>query len=380
MAFKKATKSQSKLRLAISGPSGSGKTYTALAVGKHLGKNIAVIDTERGSASKYAGDVADFDVDELTDFSVQQYMRSMDEAARNGADVLIIDSMTHAWSGKGGILEEVDKRGGKFEAWKHASPLHAKFIDAILSYPGHVIVTMRSKMDYLISQTERGGKRETKIEKVGLAPVQRDDVSYEFDVWLEMNERHHANVSKTRCRAIDGAVIEYPGQQLADTLKAWLTDGAPAAQESGRPLAGGQVQATPTSTQKIGSTSTTRSTTTSATSEPTKRDEFGLEIPAGPCPVVSDKAKKYPGKSWLDIPAAVVDGWLADDATRERMDESRLNWALYISARRQARKAQEAREQAAAGLADAQDPSSDGGGWVAGDDTGDPEPTAGAAQ
>jgi hypothetical protein len=359
MAFKKATKSQAKLRLAISGPSGSGKTYTALAVGKHLGSNLAVIDTERGSASKYAGDVADFDVDELTDFSVQQYLRSMDEAARNGADVLIIDSMTHAWNGKGGILEEVDKRGGKFEAWKHASPLHARFIDAILNYPGHVIVTMRSKMDYLVSTTDRGGRKETKIEKVGLAPVQRDDVSYEFDVWLEMNDRHHANVSKTRCRAIDGSVIEFPGKDLADTLRAWLSDGAPV-QERARPLVEGRTpttSATPTTT----GTSAGRPAST-ATTKPTL-DEYGLEVPGTPCPVFT-KDGPNKGKRWDEVSGAFIEKLVADYGNN--MSAAQVEWGMYIATRRQARKAKEAREAEAAA--------------VTGDEHGDPEPPVEAAQ
>lgn len=358
MAFKKATKSQAKLRLAISGPSGSGKTYTALTLGKHLGERMAVIDTERGSASKYAGDVADFDVDELTDFSVQQYTRAMNDAAREGYDVLVIDSLTHAWSGKGGILEEVDKRGGKFEAWKQASPLHARFIDAILSYPGHVIVTMRSKMDYLVSQTERNGKRETKIEKVGLAPVQRDDVSYEFDVWLEMNDAHNATVSKTRCRAIDGSIISLPGKDLADTLRAWLSDGAPM-QEAARPLAGSAPHAAASGTstpsaRSIQTTSTGSETRSRGAATEPRLDEYGLTVPASPCPVFT-KDGPNKGKRWDEAPGPLIEKMLEDFG--DKMSAQQVEWGMYLAARRQARKAKEAAEAEAP--------------------TGDPEPPAG---
>src|SRR5690606_34635021 len=105
--FKKATKSQAKLRMAITGPSGSGKTYTALSVGTPLGR-IAVIDTERGSASKYA-DLFDFDVLELTEYNPRNYIEAIRAACAGGYDVLIIDSLSHAWSGQGGVLELVDR-------------------------------------------------------------------------------------------------------------------------------------------------------------------------------------------------------------------------------------------------------------------------------
>lgn len=236
MAFKRANKRQARLRMAITGPTGAGKTYTALEVGKHLGTKIALIDTERGSASKYAGDVADFDVDELAQFSIPHYLEAILNAEREGYDVLIIDSLTHAWSGKGGLLEEVDKRGGKFDAWRWATPVQQRLVDTILSYPGHVIATIRSKMSYEVETTEKAnGRRETTVKKLGMAPQQRDDLPYEFDVILDMDQDNNAKVSKTRCAAIRGDVITMPGKDLADKLKAWLSDGAPRSEED-RPL------------------------------------------------------------------------------------------------------------------------------------------------
>lgn len=238
MKFVKATRKQAKLRLALTGPSGAGKTYSALAIAKHLGVRIAVIDSERGSASKYADDAASFDVLELDSFAPQTYVEAIRAAEREGYDVIVIDSLSHAWMGKGGALDQVDaaakrsKSGNTFTAWKEVTPQQNALMDAIVGCKAHVIATMRSKTEYVIDDSP-GGRKAPK--KIGLAAVQRDGVEFEFDVFIELDEDHNAIVSKTRCSALDGAVINKPGEQIANTLRAWLSDGAQAMPEPVKP-------------------------------------------------------------------------------------------------------------------------------------------------
>ena len=237
-AFKKATKSKAKLRISIFGPSGSGKTYTSLLIASALGGPVALIDTERGSASKYAGDVADFDALELTSYEPAKYIRAIGEAAKERYPVLVIDSLSHAWSGKGGILEQKDAKGGRFDAWKELTPQQTDLLEAILAYPGHVIVTMRSKTEYVLDQVEnRSGKMVSTPRKVGLAPVQRQDLEYEFDVVLRLDADNIAHVEKTRCSSLAGLSIRHPGAPLAELLTAWLSDGASAPSPPARSLA-----------------------------------------------------------------------------------------------------------------------------------------------
>lgn len=230
MEFKKASKAQAKLRMAIDGPAGSGKTYSALMLAKNLGSRVALIDTERGSASKYA-DKFDFDVLELTTFSPLTYVDAIKAAVNAGYDVLVIDSLSHAWFGKDGALEQKDKAEARqktpngYTAWREVTPMHNALVDAILQAPIHVIGTMRSKMEYV---QEKDGNGRTIIKKVGMAPVQRDGVEYEFDIVGDMSIDHVMTISKTRCDLLDGAVIAKPGAELAQTIKAWLTDGAEA--------------------------------------------------------------------------------------------------------------------------------------------------------
>lgn len=230
--FKKATKSAGRLRLALIGPAGSGKTWTALELAKELGGRIAVIDSERGSASKYAGDAAEFDVCELDTFSPQTYVDTLLAADKSGYDVVVIDSLSHAWSGKDGAIERVDKAaarsksGNSFMAWREVTPEHNRMVDAILQMRAHVIVTMRTKTEYVQEKDERTGK--VTPRKVGLQPIQRDGLEYEFDVTADLDTDHVLTISKTRCRALDRAVIREPkGSDLAAPLKAWLSDGAP---------------------------------------------------------------------------------------------------------------------------------------------------------
>lgn len=232
MPFTPATKKQARLRMALIGPSGSGKTYTALTLASAFGK-VAVIDTERGSASKYA-DKFTFDVMELSNYDPREYVKAIGEAARAGYDVLIIDSLSHAWNAAGGVLELVDKTAAKsksansFAAWRDITPLHNALVDAMLTAPLHIIVTMRTKTEYVLEQVEKSnGQRVTVPRKVGMAPVQRDGIEYEFDVIGDMDLENNLVVSKTRCSTLTGCVFNRPGEDLAGVLKAWLTDGAP---------------------------------------------------------------------------------------------------------------------------------------------------------
>ena len=231
MGFKRATKAAAKLRLGLIGPAGSGKTMTALRIAAGLGGRVAVVDTERGSASLYSGDRGmEFDVMELDTYEVERFIGAIKDAVEGGYSTLIIDSLSHAWAGKGGILEFVDhagKRnqgGGNFGAWRDATPRHNALVDAILGAPLHVICTLRSKVEYVVENV--GGR--SQVRKVGLQPVQRDGLEYEFTVVGDVTQDHDLVVTKTRALFLKDAVIKEAGEELGKKLAAWLSDGAPA--------------------------------------------------------------------------------------------------------------------------------------------------------
>lgn len=229
--FHKAVKTEAKLRLAIAGPSGSGKTYTALSIGAALanGGRVAVLDTEHGSASKYA-DLFDFDVlNESAPFHPDKVTGAIQAAAGAGYDVLILDSMSHFWNGPGGmtdIVEDISRRmrnPNSFAAWKDGTPIQQRMIESIVAAPLHIIATIRSKQDYIL--VEKNGKQQP--QKVGMAPIQRDGFEYEFDVFMDMDNDNTGIIAKTRCPALTNGVFKKPGADIAAILSEWLT-GEPA--------------------------------------------------------------------------------------------------------------------------------------------------------
>lgn len=232
--FQKATREQVRLRMTLDGPAGSGKTFTALRCAMPLVAEfgpVAVINTEAGSINKYIGDSPDdipfaFDIITIDDFAPSQYTEKILAAGREKYGVLIIDSLSHAWEGKGGALDQVDKSAGasKFTSgWKDVTPQHRNMVEAILHSPCHIITTMRTKTEYVLEPNERG---QMVPRRVGMKPIQREGMDYEFDIVCDIDTLHVLKVSKTRCHGIDGMVVMKPGAEFMRPVISWLKDGS----------------------------------------------------------------------------------------------------------------------------------------------------------
>jgi hypothetical protein len=239
--FKKAERKRVKLKIAITGPSGSGKTYSALELATGLGKKIALIDTENDSASLYSDR---FEFDSLVidpPYTITKYTEAVKAALADGYEVLVIDSISHAWAGDGGLLskkEAMDARGGNnFANWGTITKEQETFKSALLNADIHMICTMRSKQEY--AQIGEGGK--LKVQKLGLAPIQRDGMEYEFTTVFDVAMDHKAAVSKDRT-GLFGDRIETLSQKTGEELLAWLGGATaeprqPAKQEQEEPVA-----------------------------------------------------------------------------------------------------------------------------------------------
>jgi hypothetical protein len=240
-----ATREGILLRAAICGPTGSGKSKTGLILGTHMVERLSsgplfVIDSENRSALRYAHSPRSRQGYRFKhvpmpedDYSPSAYMAALDFCESKGAGVILIDSLSHAWNGINGVLEQVDQvtersrsKNAFSEGWKTMTPVHNRLIQRILGSSAHVIFTLRAKVDWVLAENERG-----KLEprKVGLAPVQREGVDYEPDLFFDMTAPDNTLiVSKSRSdRIAPGQVFKKPGTELADLIVEWLEDSEP---------------------------------------------------------------------------------------------------------------------------------------------------------
>jgi hypothetical protein len=234
LQIRPAQRKKSKMRLGIAAPSGAGKTYSSLLIAQGLAAlghtRIGVIDTENGSADLYADLVPDgYDVITLTaPYSPARYVEAIHLLEQSGHGVIIIDSLTHAWSGEGGALDRqgkiADKSGNSWAAWRQVTPEHNALVEAMLQSPSHIIATMRSKTEYVQEKDDRTGKMT--VRKVGLAPVMRDGIEYEFTVFMELTHDHTASASKDRTRLFSGEFFT-PDVEIGEKMHHWLESGAP---------------------------------------------------------------------------------------------------------------------------------------------------------
>jgi hypothetical protein len=240
--FHKAERKKGKLRLAIAGPAGSGKTYSALLIALGLGGRIAMIDTERGSGELY-DHLGQYDACTIhPPFEPKKYVEAIHAAEDLGYETIIIDSLSHAWVGQGGLLDVhghiADKTGNSWSAWRQVTPKHNELVDAMLQSRCHIIATMRSKMEY--AQVEENGKKQ--VKKLGMSPIQRDGMEYEFTVFIDLDQQHTATTTKDRTTLFDGQYF-VPTVETGRTLLAWLENNgqtSPGAVAHEKPFAGRQ--------------------------------------------------------------------------------------------------------------------------------------------
>ena len=228
VGFRKAEKRKVFLKIALTGPSGAGKTLSALMKATGIGSKIAVIDTENDSASLYA-DRFDFDTLSIKPpYTVQKHIDAIKRAVDDGYDVLIIDSISHVWASDGGLLtkkEELDARGSggdrkhksHFANWGAITKEHEQFKAWLLQAQIHMICTMRSKQEY--AQMADGS-----VKKLGMAPIQRDGMEYEFTTVLDLAMNHSASASKDRTGIFDGQFV-VPTKETGEAFVKWLSSG-----------------------------------------------------------------------------------------------------------------------------------------------------------
>lgn len=225
MEIRRAERKKAKLRLGISAPSGGGKTYSSLLMAFGLGGKVGLIDTEHGSGDLYAH-LGEYDIIGIeAPYSVSKYREAIKAFEVAGYDTIIIDSLSHAWAGDGGLLDKqgklADRGTNSFAAWRTITPEHNALVESMLQSPCHIIATMRSKQEYVLEINDKGKQTP---KKVGMAPVQRDGMEYEFTVMLDVDMNHIASASKDRTSLFDGQFFKIE-QKTGEILLNWLDSG-----------------------------------------------------------------------------------------------------------------------------------------------------------
>lgn len=217
------------VKVAVNGPTGAGKTWSAMLIALGLGKKIAAVDTENRSMANYAKKMPGIHGIVLEPpFTVTKYIKAIQAAQAAGYDTLIIDSLSHAWAGSGGLLDQkakLDARPGanSFTNWNKVTPVHERLKEAILQAKMHIIVTMRTKMEYVLNKDENTGK--SRPSKIGMKPIQRDDMEYEFTLVLDiLHGTHEAIVGKDRTGLFDGREF-VPTIKTGEELAKWADGG-----------------------------------------------------------------------------------------------------------------------------------------------------------
>lgn len=220
MQLRKAERKNAKIKIAVNGPSGSGKTYSSLllASGMTDWKNIAVIDTENGSADLYAH-LGNYSVIALDDYKPDSYIKAIEVCEKAGIEVVIIDSITHEWEWCKDYHNSLP--GNSFTNWGKVTPLHDRFVKKILNADLHIIATTRTKQDYILQ--DKNGKKVP--EKVGLKSVQRDGMDYEFTLVFDLDIKHNATASKDRTSLFENDTSFVISENIGDRILEWCKKG-----------------------------------------------------------------------------------------------------------------------------------------------------------
>lgn len=222
MQLRQSERKQAKIKLAIQGCAGSGKTYSSLLLAYGITNNwskIAVIDSENGSADLYAH-LGAYNVLNLNNnYSPENYIEAIAICEKAGIEVIIIDSLSQSWDF---LLQcHTEMVGNSFTNWGKITPRQNAFIQRILQSNCHVICTMRTKQDYVLS--EKNGKMVP--EKVGLKAIMREGVDYEFTIVFDIDMKHIANASKDRTGLFMGkpefTISSVTGKRILD----WCNSG-----------------------------------------------------------------------------------------------------------------------------------------------------------
>lgn len=189
---KAAVRESVPLLVGLMGASGSGKTFSALrlatGIQKVSGGDIFFIDTEARRGLHYADLFKFKHVEFNAPFGSLDYLAAIEHCVKQGAKVIVIDSMTHEHSGPGGYLmtqeAEVDRMAGndyakrdrvKMAGWIKPAGLRQRMISGILQLNANFVFCFRAKEK---TKPKTGGG----IQELGFMPIAGEELLFEQTV------------------------------------------------------------------------------------------------------------------------------------------------------------------------------------------------------
>lgn len=231
--LEKATRRKLLLRAVISGATGSGKTCTALRLANALvaryGGKIGIIDTQNKQSLDYAETEFDphgFYPIHLPTGRPEAYINAISRFQRAGDfSVVIIDSLSDAWQGEGGVLEQAGD-DAQFKDWGPAKKGNFKLMTTIQRAPFHIIATVLADTQYLI-KTGADGKiqKGDGISVVGTKPIQDKKTMPKFPLQLAMDEYHYMTVVRTSFSPFDRQKVNKPDETFWEPYLEWMDKG-----------------------------------------------------------------------------------------------------------------------------------------------------------
>ena len=221
MELKQSERSKTKIKIGLQGSSGTGKTYSALLVAHGITNDwskICIIDTENGSANLYAHLGAYKVLSMNVPYSPEKYIEAITLCEQSGIEVIIIDSISHCWENL--LASHAAMIGNSFVNWNKITPRYNSFIQKILQSNCHIICTMRTKQDYILS--EKNGKMIP--EKAGTKAIMREGIDYEFTVVINMDLAHKAKVTKDRTGIFNGQTEFIPSVETGKIILDWCNN------------------------------------------------------------------------------------------------------------------------------------------------------------
>jgi hypothetical protein len=233
--IKEAKRLGARLLIQLSGVSGSGKTYSALHLAYGLAgcdsSKIIGIDTENRRMSLYADCLPNKDLFRVLEFfapfSPARYVEAIKACCDAGAEVIVIDSVSHEWESEGGCEWIANNSSGRLADWKTAKREHKRFMTFMLQCPAHIIACTRAR-----EKTDFSDIRNP--VSLGIQPIQEKNFSFEATVSLLMHEQGKSQ-DVLKCPAelqkILGRGREYITVDDGMALRHWVDGGGVVDQE-----------------------------------------------------------------------------------------------------------------------------------------------------